>query len=87
MTKAALNLGRPSAVPLTRRTSMSRGRVKWFHDSKGYGFIEDEGGRDIFVHYSSITTDGYKTLAEGEEVEFELLEGDKGLKATNVVKV
>ena len=66
---------------------MSKGRVKWFHDSKGYGFIEDEDGRDIFVHYSSITTDGYKTLAEGQEVEFELLEGDKGLRATNVVKV
>lgn len=65
---------------------MSKGRVKWFHDSKGYGFIEDEDGRDIFVHYSSITVDGYKTLAEGQEVEFELLEGDKGLRATNVVK-
>jgi len=87
ITKAALNLGRPSAVSLTRRTSMSRGRVKWFHDSKGYGFIEEEGGRDVFVHYSSITTDGYKTLAEGQEVEFDLLEGDKGLKATNVVKL
>lgn len=66
---------------------MSKGRVKWFHDSKGYGFIEDEGGRDVFVHYSSITNDGYKTLAEGQEVEFELLEGDKGLRATNVVKL
>jgi CspA family cold shock protein len=66
---------------------MSRGRVKWFHDSKGYGFIETEGGGDVFVHYSAITNEGYKTLAEGQEVEFDLQDGDKGPRALNVVKL
>lgn len=66
---------------------MSKGKVKWFHDAKGYGFIETEGGRDVFVHYSAIAAEGYKTLAEGQEVEFELMEGDKGPRAANVVKV
>lgn len=66
---------------------MSKGRVKWFHESKGYGFIESEGGAEIFVHYSAITNDGHKTLAEGQEVEFELLDGDKGPRALNVVKL
>ena len=64
---------------------MSRGKVKWFHDSKGYGFIETEDGGDVFVHYSAITSEGFSTLAEGQEVEFELQDGDKGLRATNVV--
>ena len=63
------------------------GRVKWFNDSKGYGFIEQEGGRDIFVHYTAIQGDGFKSLAEGQSVEFEITEGAKGPKATNVVKV
>jgi CspA family cold shock protein len=66
---------------------MSRGRVKWFHDAKGYGFIEAEGGRDVFVHFSAIAAEGYKTLEEGQEVEFELTEGDKGPRAANVVKI
>lgn len=66
---------------------MSRGRVKWFHDSKGYGFIETESGGEVFVHYSAITDEGYKTLAEGQEVEFELQDGDKGPRALNVMKV
>ncbi|MGI9038697.1 MAG: cold-shock protein [Gemmatimonadota bacterium] len=66
---------------------MSKGRVKWFHDSKGYGFIETESGGEVFVHYSAITNDGYKTLAEGQEVEFELQDGDKGPRALNVVKL
>ncbi|MGD8495364.1 MAG: cold-shock protein [Gemmatimonadales bacterium] len=66
---------------------MSRGRVKWFHDSKGYGFIETDSGGDVFVHYSAITNEGYKTLAEGQEVEFELQDGDKGPRALNVVKL
>jgi CspA family cold shock protein len=66
---------------------MSRGRVKWFHDSKGYGFIETEGGNDVFVHYSAITAEGYRTLQEGQEVEFELIDGDKGPRASNVTKV
>ncbi len=63
------------------------GRVKWFNDSKGYGFIEQEGGRDIFVHYTAIQGDGFKSLAEGQKVEFEIIEGTKGPQATNVVKM
>jgi CspA family cold shock protein len=65
---------------------MSKGRVKWFNDAKGYGFIEQEGGEDVFVHFSCINMDGFKTLAEGQPVEFEVKTGDKGLSATNVVK-
>lgn len=63
------------------------GRVKWFNDSKGYGFIEQEGGRDIFVHYTAIQGDGFKSLAEGQKVEFEVTEGSKGPQATKVVKL
>ena len=65
---------------------MSKGKVKWFNDAKGYGFIEQEGGEDVFVHFSSINMDGFKTLAEGQPVEFEVKTGDKGLSATNVVQ-
>jgi CspA family cold shock protein len=63
------------------------GRVKWFNDSKGYGFIEQEGGRDIFVHYTAIQGEGFKSLAEGQKVEFEIIEGAKGPQATKVVKM
>ncbi len=63
------------------------GRVKWFNDSKGYGFIEQEGGRDIFVHYTAIQGDGFKSLAEGQKVEFEIIDGAKGPQATKVVKL
>ncbi len=63
------------------------GKVKWFNDSKGYGFIEQEGGKDIFVHYTAIEGDGFKSLAEGQKVEFEITEGAKGPQATKVVKV
>jgi CspA family cold shock protein len=63
---------------------MARGKVKWFNDSKGYGFIEQTDGDDVFVHFSAITMEGFKTLAEGEEVDFELKETDKGLQAVNV---
>ncbi|MGA2955419.1 MAG: cold shock domain-containing protein [Thermodesulfobacteriota bacterium] len=63
------------------------GRVKWFNDSKGFGFIEQEGGRDIFVHYTAIQGDGFKSLAEGQKVEFEIIEGTKGPQATKVVKL
>ena len=66
---------------------MSRGKVKWFHDAKGYGFIELEDGKDVFLHYSAINIEGYKTLAEGQEVEFELADGDKGPRAANVTRV
>lgn len=64
---------------------MSDGKVKWFNPKKGYGFIATDDGRDIFVHYSSISSEGYKTLSEGEPVTFEIVEGDKGLRAENVV--
>jgi CspA family cold shock protein len=64
---------------------MLDGKVKWFNPRKGYGFIATEDGRDIFVHYSSISGDGYKTLVEGDDVTFEIVEGEKGLRAENVV--
>ncbi len=66
---------------------MAHGKVKWFNDQKGYGFIEHDGGSDVFVHYSNIQGDGFKTLAEGEEVEFELTQGAKGPKAENVMRI
>ncbi|NLY42598.1 MAG: cold-shock protein [Clostridiaceae bacterium] len=66
---------------------MQRGRVKWFNSEKGYGFIESETGTDVFVHFSAIKMEGYKTLDEGAEVEFEVIQGAKGPQASNVVKV
>jgi len=63
------------------------GRIKWFSDAKGYGFIEQEDGEDVFVHYSAIQGEGFKTLAEGQKVEFEVTQGPKGLQATRVMKV
>ncbi|MBI4716065.1 MAG: cold-shock protein [Nitrospirae bacterium] len=65
---------------------MPRGRVKWFNDKKGYGFIEQDGGQDVFVHFSAIQGDGFKTLTEGQEVEFEVVDGPKGAQAQNVRK-
>lgn len=63
---------------------MENGIVKWFNSEKGYGFISRENGDDVFVHYSAINMDGFKTLEEGQEVQFEIVEGDKGPQATNV---
>ncbi|MEJ2638919.1 MAG: cold shock domain-containing protein [Desulfosarcinaceae bacterium] len=65
---------------------MATGTVKWFNDRKGYGFINEESGRDIFVHFSSIDMPGFKTLTEGEEVSFEVEESDRGPEAKNVVR-
>jgi CspA family cold shock protein len=62
------------------------GNVKWFNESKGFGFIQQESGEDVFVHYSAISGEGFKTLAEGERLEFDVVKGPKGLQAANVRK-
>jgi len=64
-----------------------QGTVKWFNDAKGYGFIAREGGPDVFVHFSAIQTQGFKSLAEGDQVEFEIVQGQKGPQASDVTKV
>ncbi len=66
---------------------MAKGRVKWFNEKKGFGFISRDDGNDVFVHFSAIKRDGFKSLYEGDEVEFEVTQGPKGLQATNVVVV
>jgi len=66
---------------------MPIGKVKWFNDSRGYGFIEQESGDDVFVHFSAIQDEGFKTLKEGQQVEFEATQGPKGFQATRVVKL
>ena len=67
--------------------TMSKGTVKWFNNQKGYGFILDETGRDVFIHYSGLVMEGFKTLEEGQKVEFEVVEGEKGPQAANVTRV
>jgi len=66
---------------------MPKGTVKWFNESKGFGFITQEDGPDVFAHYSEIQGNGFKTIAEGESVSFEVINGDKGPKATNITKL
>ncbi len=66
---------------------MLEGTVKWFNESKGFGFIEQDGGKDVFVHYSAIASEGFKTLNEGDRVQFEITEGPKGPAAANVRKM
>ena len=66
---------------------MARGKVKWFNDAKGYGLIEQASCEDVFVHFSAMSMEGFKTLAEGQEVEFEIRTGEKGLHAANVTRV
>lgn len=66
---------------------MPRGTVKWFNESKGFGFIQQDEGDDVFVHYSEISGEGFKTLREGDEVEFEITDGPKGPKAANVISL
>jgi len=64
-----------------------KGTVKWFNNQKGYGFISDESGKDVFVHFSGLVMEGYKTLEEGQQVEFDVVNGEKGPQATNVTKL
>ncbi|MEG6523528.1 cold shock domain-containing protein [Desulfotomaculum sp. 1211_IL3151] len=64
-----------------------QGKVKWFNANKGYGFIESESGTDVFVHYSAIQSDGYRSLEEGEPVEFDIVDGTRGPQASNVIKL
>ena len=66
---------------------MAQGTVKWFNDSKGFGFLEQENGEDVFCHFSAITSDGFKSLSEGDRVTFEVTKGPKGLQAANVTKI
>ncbi len=66
---------------------MAQGKVKWFNDAKGFGFVQQEGGPDVFVHYTAISAEGFKSLAEGDTVEFEVKQGPKGLQAANVRKI
>jgi len=66
---------------------MNKGTVKWFNNQKGYGFISDEEGKDVFVHFSGINSDGFKSLEEGQAVEFDIIDGAKGPQATNVTKL
>ena len=66
---------------------MQNGTVKWFNDSKGFGFITPENGEDVFVHHSAIQSDGFKSLSEGDQVKFDAEQGEKGSKASNVVKI
>ena len=70
-----------------RKVSRIRGKVKWFNNAKGFGFIGREDGADVFVHYSAIQSDGYKSLQEGDDVEFEIGQGSKGPQAENVTRV
>ena len=72
---------------LLKEEMLAQGTVKWFSNEKGYGFIEREEGDDVFVHFSAIAMEGYKTLTEGQRVEFEVVQGDKGLQAANVVAI
>jgi len=85
----ASSFNRLSPGPSGKDSPMARitGTVKWFNDAKGYGFLSREGGPDVFIHYSAIRGTGFKSLAEGDQVEFEIVEGQKGLQASDVVKL
>ena len=73
--------------PRGKESAVAIGTVKWFNDAKGFGFISQEGGEDVFAHFSAIQGDGFKTLAEGDRVEFDVVTGPKGLQAANVRKI
>jgi CspA family cold shock protein len=78
--------GQPTADLRRRIKVMAKGKVKWFNNQKGYGFITPENGKDVFVHHTAIKSDGYRTLEEGQEVEFDIQQGPKGEQAVNVTK-
>ena len=80
-------MGRLSMINQDNDMSTTTGTVKWFNESKGFGFIEQESGPDVFAHYSAIKGDGFKTLAEGQKVEFTVTDGQKGPQAENIVPV
>ena len=82
-----IQLARSAAKGLGGNRHMQNGKVKWFNNEKGFGFIEVEGGDDVFVHFSAIQDEGYKSLEEGQEVSFEIVEGNRGPQAANVVKL
>jgi cold shock protein len=79
--------GARAVASCSRRTALPEGTVKWFSNEKGYGFIERAGGEDVFVHFSAIAMEGYKSLTEGQRVEFEVVQGPKGAQAANVVAI
>jgi CspA family cold shock protein len=85
--KIRLPGGSQSAQKVQEAVRMAQGTVKWFNDSKGFGFITGEDGTDVFVHYSSIQGDGFKSIAEGQSVSYDVEDGPKGPKAINVVKL
>ena len=78
----------PGKIKLSGESKkMAKGKVKWFNDAKGFGFLEQENGEDVFCHFSAITGEGFKSLQEGDDVEFDVVKGPKGLQAANVRKV
>jgi CspA family cold shock protein len=77
----------PSGRPAGKGTFMKTGTVKWFNDAKGFGFITQESGPDVFVHHTAIVAEGFRSLTEGERVQFEVVQGPKGLQAANVSKL
>jgi len=78
---------RPSGMVSSGTGTRMQGAVKWFNESKGFGFIQDDGGEDVFVHFSAIQADGFKTLSEGDRVEFDVVPGEKGKQAANVTRI
>jgi CspA family cold shock protein len=87
LTESRLLGGNPQKKRGGEHVERLKGTVKWFNNAKGYGFLGRDDGPDVFIHYSSITTEGYKSLQEGDKVEFEIVQGQKGPQAANVTKV